>query len=72
MPLIETVPGALDASFLKGTIRVGAAYKHGRKTISYVTMPKTCPKGGFPVKVEVSFLGGTTAGASYKMPCPKR
>jgi hypothetical protein len=72
VPLIETVPGALDASFLEGTIRVGTAYKQGRKTISYITMPKTCPKGGFPVKVEVGFLGGTTAGASYKMPCPKR
>lgn len=72
VPLIETVPEALDASFVEGTIRVGAAYKRGRKTISYLTMPKTCPKGGFPVKVEVSFLGGTTAGASYKMPCPKR
>jgi hypothetical protein len=72
VPLIETVPGALDASFVEGTIRVGAAYKQGRKTISYITMPKKCPKGGFPVKVEVSFLGGTTAGASYKIPCPKR
>ncbi len=72
VPLIETVPGALDASFVEGTVRVGAAYKRGRKTVSYITMPKECPKGGFPVKVEVSFLGGATAGASYKMPCPKR
>lgn len=72
VPLIETVPEALDASFVEGTIRVGTAYKQGGKTISYITMPKKCPKGGFPVKVELSFLGGTTAGASYKMPCPKR
>jgi hypothetical protein len=72
VPLIETVPGALDASFIEGTIKIGAAYKQGRKTISYITMPKKCPKGGFAVKVEVSFLGGTTAGASYKLPCPKR
>jgi hypothetical protein len=72
VPLVETVPGALDASFVGGTIRIGTAYKQGRKTISYITMPKKCPKGGFPVKVEVSFLGGTTAEASYKMPCPKR
>jgi hypothetical protein len=72
VPLIETVPGALDASFVEGTIRVGTAYKQGSKTISYITMPKTCPKGGFPAKVEASFLGGTTAGASYTMPCPKR
>jgi hypothetical protein len=72
VPLIETAPGALDASFERGVIGVGAAYRQGRKTISYITMPKKCPKGGFPVKVEVSFLGGATAEASYKMLCPRR
>jgi len=72
VPLIETVPGALDASFERGAIRVGAAYRQGKKTISYVTVPKRCPKGGFPVKVELSFLGGATAEASYKMPCPRK
>ena len=71
VPLIETVPGALDASFEKGTIRVGAAYKRGRKTISYITIPKRCPKGGWPIKVELSFLGGATTEAAYKMPCPR-
>jgi hypothetical protein len=72
MPLIETVPGALDASVEEGTIRVGAAYRQGKQTISYITVPKRCPKGGFPVKMEMSFLGGATAEASYKMPCPRR
>ncbi len=72
VPLIETVPGALDASAEEGTIKVGAAYRQGKKTISYVTIPKKCPKGGWPVKVELSFLGGATAEASYKMPCPKK
>jgi hypothetical protein len=71
VPLIETVPGAPDASAEEGTIRIGAAYKQGKKTISYVTVPKKCPKGGFPVKVELNFLGGATAEASYKMPCPR-
>ena len=64
VPLIETVPGALDASFEHGSIRVGAAYKQGKKTISYITLPKTCPHGGWPVKLELSFLGGATAEAS--------
>jgi hypothetical protein len=72
VPLIETVPGALDASILKGTVRIGAAYKQGKRMISYVTVPKKCAKGGWPVKVELSFLGGATADASYKMPCPKQ
>jgi hypothetical protein len=72
IPLIETVPGALDASFEKGALRVGAAYRQGKRTISYITMPRQCPIGGFPVKVEVSFFGGANAQASYKMPCPRR
>jgi hypothetical protein len=72
VPLVESVPGALDASFEKGAIRVGAAYKQGKKTISYITVPKKCPKGGFPVKVELSFLGGATAEASHKMPCLRK
>jgi len=72
LPLIETVPGALDASLKEGTVKVGGAYRRGKKTVSYVTIPKTCPKGGWPVKVELSFLGGATAEASYVMPCPKR
>jgi hypothetical protein len=72
VPLIETVPGALDASFESGIIKVGAAYRRGKQTISYVTLPRQCPKGGLPVKVEMSFLGGAVAEASYKMSCPKR
>jgi hypothetical protein len=71
VPLIETVPGALDASVEEVTIGVGAAYRQGKKTISYITIPKRCPKGGWPVKVQLSFLGGSTAEASYTMPCPK-
>jgi hypothetical protein len=72
VPLIETVPGALDASFEEGTISVGAAYRQGKNTISYITLPKRCLQGGFPLKAELSFLGGATAEASYKMPCPRR
>lgn len=72
VPLIETVPGALDASAEEGTIQLGAAYKQGRKTISYITVPKRCPKGGFSVKAQLSFLGGAIAEAAYKIPCPRK
>jgi hypothetical protein len=71
VPLIETVPGALDASLQEGAVTVGAAYRQGKRVISYVTVPKTCPQGSWPVKVELSFLGGETAESTYKMPCPK-
>ncbi len=71
VPLIESVPGALDASALSIKVVVGAAYKKGKKTISYGSVPKKCPKGGFPVKAELTFLGGAVVPASYKVPCPR-
>ncbi len=72
VPLIETVPGALDASAKEINVKVGAAFKKGKKVTSYVTVPKKCPKGGFPFKVIMSFYGGATAEATDNAPCPKR
>jgi hypothetical protein len=72
VPLVESVPGALDASVQAINVKVGAAYKKGKKTVYYITVPKKCPKGGFPLKSEMSFLGGATASATYKAPCPKK
>jgi hypothetical protein len=72
VPLVETLPGALDASEESITVEIGAAYKRGGKTISYVTVPRRCPAGGLPVKAEVSFFGGAGAETSYRMPCPRK
>jgi hypothetical protein len=71
VPLVETVPGADDASVLSFKVRVGAAYRQGRKTVSYVTLSKKCPKGGEPVKAELGFLSGETVTVNYDAPCPK-
>ena len=72
VPLIETVPGALDASAKEINVKVGAAFKKGKKVTSYITVPKKCPAGGFPLKVVMGFYGGATAEATSKEPCPKR
>jgi hypothetical protein len=77
VPLVETVPGAPDASTERISVKVGAAYKKGGKATYYGKVPKTCPKGGFPVKAELMFagLGGLapqTVPASYTVPCPKK
>ena len=40
LPLVETVPGAFDASILSFKVTIGAAYKRGKKTVSYVTLTK--------------------------------
>jgi hypothetical protein len=77
VPLVETVPGAPDASVESINITAGAAFKQGKKTIYYGTVPKKCPKGGFPVKSELIFagLGGLTqqtVTSSYLAPCPRK
>jgi hypothetical protein len=76
VPLIETVPGAPDASALSIGLKIGAAMKHGKRTLYYGRVPKRCPKGGFPLKSELLFagLGGLapqTVTAMYKAPCPR-
>jgi hypothetical protein len=72
VPLVETVPGAPYASVLSIKGKVGAAFKRGKKLISYGTVPKKCPKGGFKGKVEITFLSGETATIFPSVPCPKR
>lgn len=72
VPLVETVPGAPDASVTGFKVKIGAAYKKGNKVVSYITQPKKCPKGGFPVKMELKFLGGEITTVNDVVPCPKR
>jgi hypothetical protein len=70
--IVDSVPGAPPVSTEAFNIKVGAAYKKGKKTISYGTLPKKCPKGGFPVKTEITFATGEVSTATYKAPCPKK
>jgi hypothetical protein len=83
IPPVATVPGAPLASVKNINVKVGAAIKKGKKLISYGTLPKTCPKGGFPVKAELIFGGqgggerefgipAETVTQTYKAPCPPK
>jgi hypothetical protein len=72
VPLVETLPGANDASILSFKVKVGAAHRKGNKTVSYFTLPKICPKGGFPVKSELKFMSGEIVTVANRQPCPKR
>jgi hypothetical protein len=80
VPLVETVQGAPDGSTESISVLVGAAYKKGGKWTYYGTVPKKCPKGGFPVKSEMIFANtadlparvpGTIVTSAYKVPCPR-
>jgi hypothetical protein len=70
IPLIETVPGALAASDEQFKIKIGAAFKKGKKLISFGTVPKTC-HGRLTGRYEVSFYSGETVPGSVSVPCPK-
>ncbi len=72
VPLVPTVPEAPYASELAIKVKVGAAYMKNKKLVSYGTVPKTCPKGGFPGKVEVTYFSGEKTTNTLKVPCPKR
>jgi hypothetical protein len=72
VPLVLTVPGAPYASVLSIKGKIGAAFKQGKKLISYGTVPKKCPKGGFTGKVEITFLSGEMVTVDPTVPCPKR
>jgi hypothetical protein len=79
VPLVKSVTGALDASVKSIDVEVGAAYKKGKKTTYYITVPKKCPKGGFPLKSVMEFGNinnpeepGEKAETTYKAPCPKK
>jgi hypothetical protein len=72
VPLVETVPDAPDASVTSFRVLVGAAYRRAGKTVSYITLPKRCPKGGFLLKAELKFLSGEVVPATYDQPCPPR
>ena len=63
IPLVETVPGAPDASVESIAIKVGGANgPKGKPTKDnfYGTVPLTCPKGGFPRqdRTDLRRLGG--------------
>ncbi|HUB36061.1 MAG TPA: hypothetical protein VL972_04495 [Solirubrobacteraceae bacterium] len=70
--LVDSVPGAPPVSTESIDIKVGAAYRKHGHTISYGTMPKRCPRGGFPVKSEITFASGETVTSVYRAACPRR
>ncbi len=57
VPLVETVPGAQDASVEKINVKVGSAIRVKGRTIFYGMLPTSCPKDGFTVKSVLTFAG---------------
>jgi hypothetical protein len=77
IPLVETVPGAQDASVKSIRLQVGTAMRKGGKAIFYGRLPRSCAKGFIPVKTALTFAGlagltQQTVTVEYNAPCPRR
>jgi hypothetical protein len=77
IPLVETVPGAPDASVQRISVEAGSAVMSGGKPLYYGTLPSTCPSSGFTVRAELTFAGlaglaQQTVTVTYNAPCPRR
>jgi hypothetical protein len=81
IPLIPGVPEGPDVLIRSVHATIGPENlryherEHG-KTVSFaprgVSVPLTCPRGGFPFAAEFSFADGTTATARSTVRCPPR
>lgn len=78
IPLVETVPGAQDASVETIKVRVGSAITVKGKPVFYGRLPSRCPPShDLPVRTEVHFAGvgglaPQTVTVEYRAPCPRR
>jgi hypothetical protein len=72
VPLVETVPEAPYGVVESAKITVGAGFMQADKLISYITLPKQCPKPGFPVRCILKFLIGEPVVIDTRLPCPTR
>jgi hypothetical protein len=81
VPLIKTLPEASYASAVSSFLTLGAKnvayYKtvHGKRMLFHVKgiiTPKTCPRGGWPVASQFSFVDGSTVTAKSTIPCPPK
>jgi hypothetical protein len=79
VPLIKVLPEASDASATSAYVSLGAhnvAYYrnvHGKRKLFHVRgiiLPRSCPRGGWPVASQFSFFDGSTVMAKRSIPCP--
>lgn len=55
IPLVETLPGAPDASVEHIDITLGTALRRHGKPVYYGTVPRRCPHGGFRARASFTF-----------------
>lgn len=79
VPLLQSISGAPDVSVAEIELGLGPeslSYSEdvGGKMTHYIpegiTLPKRCPRGGFPFAVTLGFEGGSQASARTAVACP--
>lgn len=80
VPPVPSVPEGPDVSIVNVSATIGPEHltyykhKHG-KLVSFhpvgISVPESCPEGGFPFTAELSFQDGSHTAASATVPCPK-
>lgn len=79
VPIVPTIPGAPLGWVEHAFVTLGSAdvayYRtvHGHRRLFHVrgvVVPKTCPRGGFPIELQVQNADGSTAAAKTVIPCP--
>jgi hypothetical protein len=80
VPLVPSLPGGPDVSVVRFQSTFGPknlVYERevNGELVSYkprgVTVPSTCPRGGFPFAAELSFEDGSHVTARSTAPCPR-
>lgn len=81
LPLVPSVPEGPDVALLGLQTTIGPAgivYHEdiGGRVVNFrprgILLPRSCPRGGFPFAVHLSFSNGAGAGAGTTVPCPRR
>jgi hypothetical protein len=80
VPQVSTIPGAAYVSIESAFATLGASdvayFKtvHGRRALVHIkglSVPRTCPAGGFPTRGTVEFADGATFTVNPTIPCPR-
>jgi hypothetical protein len=73
VPEIKTLPEASNASVKSAHITLGATPAEQKQFhVTGIIVPKSCPKGGWPVESIFGFEDGQTTEAKSKIACPKK
>jgi hypothetical protein len=70
IPLIPTLLGEPNASTTSFSLTIGGPGRPRAHAAGAITVPRSCPAGGFPFAADFTFEDGSMANASARARCP--